>query len=77
MYIIYKYIYSNFVVWFYKSGYSKSVSKKTPSDGTHMYNHDGSWVKRMENFEEIKEKFVEYPRVNKALMPDKINDFYN
>ena len=28
--------------------------KETQSDGTHMYN--GSWVKRMENFEEIKDK---------------------
>ncbi len=47
--------------------------KETPSDGTHSYN--GSWVKRMDNFEEIKEKFVEYPRVNETVIPDKFNDF--
>jgi hypothetical protein len=47
--------------------------KETPSDGTHMFN--GSWVQRMENFKNIKETVGEYPRVNKTLMPDKLNDF--
>jgi len=47
--------------------------KETQSDGTHMYN--GSWVKRMENFEVIKDKFGEYPKVNKTVIPDKFNDF--
>jgi hypothetical protein len=47
--------------------------KETPSDGTHMYN--GSLVKRMENFKEIKEMFGEYPRINIQVIPDKFNDF--
>jgi hypothetical protein len=47
--------------------------KETPSDGTNMYN--GSWVKRMENFEETKEKSGGYPRENIKIVPDKFNDF--
>jgi hypothetical protein len=47
--------------------------KETQSDGTHQFN--GSWVKRIENFEETKNKFGEYPKVNKTVIPDKFNDF--
>jgi hypothetical protein len=46
---------------------------ETPSDGTHMFH--GSWVQRMENFNEIKEMIGEYPRVNIQAMPEKLNDF--
>ena len=47
--------------------------KETQSDGTNIYN--GSWVKRMENFQETKEKFGEYPKVNKTVIQDEFNDF--
>jgi hypothetical protein len=47
--------------------------KETQSDGTNIYN--GSWVKRMENFQETKEKFGEYPKVNKTVIPNEFNDF--
>jgi hypothetical protein len=47
--------------------------KETQSDGTNIYN--GSWVKRMENFQETKEKFGEYPKVNKIVIPDEFKDF--
>ena len=46
---------------------------ETQSDGTNIYN--GSWVKRMENFQETKEKFGEYPKVNKTVIPNEFNDF--
>jgi hypothetical protein len=46
--------------------------KETQSDGTHQFN--GSWVKRIENFEETKNKFGEYPKVNKTVIPDKFNE---
>ena len=38
-----------------------------------MFN--GSWVKRMENFKETKEKFGEHPKVNKTVIPNEFNDF--
>jgi hypothetical protein len=47
--------------------------KETPSDGSHIYN--SSLAKRMENFKILKDIVGEYPRVNKSLMPDKLNDF--
>ena len=47
--------------------------KETQSDGTNIYN--GSWVKRMENFQETKEKFGEYPKVNKTVIPDEFKEF--
>jgi hypothetical protein len=46
---------------------------ETQSDGTNIYN--GSWVKRMENFQETKEKFGEYPKVNKTVIQNEFNDF--
>jgi hypothetical protein len=46
---------------------------ETQSDGTNIYN--GSWVKRMENFQETKDKFGEYPKVNKTVIPNEFNDF--
>ena len=52
---------------------SKRYPEETKSDGTHMFN--GSWVKRMENFKETKEKFGEYPKVNKTVIPNEFNDF--
>ena len=46
--------------------------KETQSDGTNIYN--GSWVKRMENFQETKDIFGEYPKVNKTVIPNEFND---
>ena len=46
---------------------------ETQSDGTNIYN--GSWVKRMENFQETKDKFGENPKVNKTVIPNEFNDF--
>ena len=34
-----------------------------------------SWVRSMENFKETKEKFGEYPKVNKTVIPDEFKDF--
>ena len=34
-----------------------------------------SWVRSMENFKETKEKFGEYPKVNKTIIPDEFKDF--
>ena len=34
-----------------------------------------SWVRSMENFKETKEKFGEYPKVNKTVIPNEFNDF--
>ena len=47
--------------------------QETPSDGTSIYN--GSWVNRMDNFKETKDKFGEYPKVNKTVIPNEFNDF--
>jgi hypothetical protein len=47
--------------------------EKKPIDSTNAYN--GSIFKRMENFEIIKEKFGEYPRVNKTVLPNEFKDF--
>ena len=33
------------------------------------------WLQKMENFEETKEKFGEYPKVNKTVIPDEFKDF--
>ena len=33
------------------------------------------WLQKMENFQETKEKFGEYPKVNKTFIPDQFNDF--
>jgi hypothetical protein len=33
------------------------------------------WLQKIENYAETKEKFVEYPKVNIALMPEQFNDF--
>ena len=46
---------------------------ETQSDGTNIYN--GSWVKRMEDFQETKDKFGENPKVNKTVIPDEFKDF--
>jgi hypothetical protein len=34
-----------------------------------------SWVRSMENFKETKEKFGEYPKVNKTVIPDEFKEF--
>ena len=34
-----------------------------------------SWVRSMENFNETKDKFGEYPKVNKTVIPDEFKDF--
>ena len=47
--------------------------QETPSDGTSIYN--GSWVNRMDNFKETKDKFGEYPKINKTVIPNEFNDF--
>ena len=47
--------------------------QETPSDGTSIYN--SSWIKRMDNFQETKDKFGEYPKVNKTVIPNEFNDF--
>ena len=33
------------------------------------------WLQKMENFEETKEKFGEYPKVNKTVIPDEFKEF--
>lgn len=33
------------------------------------------WLQKMENFKETKEKFGEYPKVNKTVIPDEFKDF--
>ena len=33
------------------------------------------WLQKMENFQETKEKFGEYPKVNKTVIPDEFKDF--
>jgi hypothetical protein len=43
---------------------------ETQSDGINIYN--GSWVKRMENFQE--DKFGEYPKVYTTVIPNEFND---
>ena len=34
-----------------------------------------SWIRRMENFEDFKNKHVEIPRTNIEVFPEKLNDF--
>ena len=34
-----------------------------------------SWVRSMENFNETKDKFGEYPKVNKTVIPDEFKEF--
>jgi hypothetical protein len=34
-----------------------------------------SWLQKMDNFEETKEKFGEHPKVNKMVIPNEFNDF--
>ena len=33
------------------------------------------WLQKIENYQETKEKFVEYPKVNKTVIPDEFKDF--
>ena len=48
---------------------------KEKNDEYYQVGYSVPWLQSMENFKETKEKFGEYPKVNKTVIPDEFNDF--
>ena len=48
---------------------------KEIKDEYYQVGYSVPWLQSMENFKETKEKFGEYPKVNKTVIPDEFNDF--
>ena len=49
--------------------------QKEVKDEYYQVGYSVPWLQNMENFKETKEKFGEYPKVNKTVIPDAFNDF--
>ena len=48
---------------------------KEIKDEYYQVGYSVPWLQSMENFKETKEKFGEYPKVNKTVIPDEFKDF--
>ena len=49
--------------------------QKEVKDEYYQVGYSVPWLQNMENFKETKEKFGEYPKVNKTVIPDEFKDF--
>ena len=49
--------------------------QKEIKDEYYQVGYSVPWLQSMENFEETKEKFGEYPKVNKTVIPDEFKEF--
>ena len=49
--------------------------QKEIKDEYYQVGYSVPWLQNMENFKETKEKFGEYPKVNKTVIPDEFKDF--
>ena len=49
--------------------------QKEVKDEYYQVGYSVPWLQKIENFKETKEKFGEYPKVNKTVIPDEFKDF--
>ena len=52
-----------------------SRHQKEIKDEYYQVGYSVPWLQNMENFKETKEKFGEYPKVNKTVIPDEFKEF--
>ena len=52
-----------------------SRHQKEIKDEYYKVGYTVPWLQSMDNFQETKEKFGEYPKVNKTVIPDEFKEF--